>query len=313
VKLWVVMPLYNDWESAAELLRELDNEAANLGHETHVLIVDDASPGGNAAELRAEELKNIGEVQVLPLRRNLGHQRAIAIGLTWLLAEKDGDAVVVMDSDGEDRPADIAALLKEFEKHGRTQAIFAARARRTESLVFKLGYAGYKALHYLLTGIRVRVGNFSIIPFAFLHTLAVSTELWNHYAASVYALNLPHVAIPIDRGTRYRGHSKMNLLSLMLHGMSAISVFAEKVSARVLAFSVGLGALIVACLLTICCIRIFTDLAIPGWASVTGGLLLVLLAQIVGNAGMFLLLLLHGRSRDGFLPIRDYLPFIRRD
>ena len=44
---------------------------------------------------------------VLRLRRNVGHQRAIALGLTYLQVEAGCEAVIVMDADGEDRPADV--------------------------------------------------------------------------------------------------------------------------------------------------------------------------------------------------------------
>src|SRR5207245_491904 len=51
-------------------------------------------------------------IEILRLARSLGHQRAIAVGLCELSRRDDIDAVLVMDSDGEDRPGDIAALLK---------------------------------------------------------------------------------------------------------------------------------------------------------------------------------------------------------
>ena len=49
---------------------------------------------------------------IIRLRRNVGHQRAIAVGLGFVADElQDADRIVVMDSDGEDLPATIHALL----------------------------------------------------------------------------------------------------------------------------------------------------------------------------------------------------------
>ena len=49
-------------------------------------------------------------------------------------------------------------------------------------------------------------------------------EINNHLAASIIKSKLPLVKIPINKGIRYIGHSKMNYVSLILHGLKAISV-----------------------------------------------------------------------------------------
>lgn len=104
----------------------------------------------------------------------------------------------------------------------------------------------------MLTGIRVRVGNFSILPFAYLDTLVVMSELWNHYAASVFRSKLPFAMIPIPRGTRFAGTSKMNFVALVSHGLSAISVFGDIVGVRLLigalagSLLAGLGIVLIA-------------------------------------------------------------------
>ena len=73
---------------------------------------------------------------MLRLRRNLGHQRAIAIGLTYIQAQMTTayEAVVVMDGDGEDAPEDVPRLLARLEAEGGRSIVFAERTRRSESL-----------------------------------------------------------------------------------------------------------------------------------------------------------------------------------
>ena len=51
------------------------------------------------------------KIRIIKLRSNLGHQRAIAIGL-YGLNFKNLDGIVVMDSDGEDKVDDISSLIK---------------------------------------------------------------------------------------------------------------------------------------------------------------------------------------------------------
>jgi hypothetical protein len=76
-----------------------------------------------------------------------------------------------MDADGEDTPDGALQLIRSFSDQGRAQAIFAERSRRVESILFRTFYRIYKALHRVLTGISVRVGNFSILPRAHLSTI----------------------------------------------------------------------------------------------------------------------------------------------
>ncbi|WP_251274030.1 glycosyltransferase, partial [Enterobacter hormaechei] len=74
---------------------------------------------------------------VIRLRRNVGHQRAIAIGLGYVAEHFDGnDIVVVMDSDGEDTPESITELVAGLES-ADVDVVVASRRSRVESLKFK--------------------------------------------------------------------------------------------------------------------------------------------------------------------------------
>ena len=81
--LLVLMPVYNDWESLQKLLARLEEVAGGLGRPVDVLVVDDGSTDPPPARIEAQ-LRAIRSVRVLELRRNLGHQRAIAIGLAYV-------------------------------------------------------------------------------------------------------------------------------------------------------------------------------------------------------------------------------------
>jgi len=189
-------------------------------------------------------------------------------------------------------------------------AIFAERTRRTESLMFRSFYIGYKTLHRVLTGISVRVGNFSILPSQYLSTLSVMPELWNHYAAAVFRSKLPFTSVPIARGRRIAGTSHMNFVALVSHGLSAISVFADIVGVRLLISSL-IGSLLVGFgILIVVAIRLFTDLAIPGWATFAAGTLMIILIQLITIATSFTFVVLLNRTNLGFLPLRDYGYFV---
>ena len=90
-----------------------------------------------------------------------------------------------MDGDGEDRPRDVARLIEEFRHQGQRTIIFAERAKRLEKIAFRFSYWLYRTAHWVLTGVRVRVGNFSIVPWQAVERLVVVSEIWNHYAAAI--------------------------------------------------------------------------------------------------------------------------------
>src|SRR5512135_1031465 len=108
-RLAIVTPVYNDWESLHELVRRLDAVAGTLPDAAFdVIAVDDGSTAPLPPAFLADaRLARLGRVDVLHLASNLGHQRAIAVGLTEADARGLYAAVIVMDSDGEDRPEDV--------------------------------------------------------------------------------------------------------------------------------------------------------------------------------------------------------------
>ena len=80
-----------------------------------------------------------------------------------------------------------------------------AHADDPKAVMFRVFYALYRWAHVLLTGIPVRVGNFSVIPSSQLRRLVVVSELWNHYAAAVFKARVPRTSVPTVRAPRLDG------------------------------------------------------------------------------------------------------------
>lgn len=309
----VLVPVFNDWESVRLLLPQLEHALAGARHPVHVLLVDDGSTDLVEYELLTEvcsRLDHIQRVEILELRRNLGHQRALAVGLSFIASNRSCRSVVVMDADGEDAPQDVPRLLDAVERHKHRAIVFAARMKRSETRMFRVFYWLYRMIHWLLTGVPVRVGNFSVIPEALLARIVVVSDLWNHYAASVVKSHLRFESIPTRRATRLAGASKMNLVSLVVHGLSAISVFSDRAGVRLILVGSGLALLTLCGLAATIVIRLATDWAIPGWATFTAGLLALMFGQMVTLILVFVLSILQKRDDGGFLPIRDHVHFV---
>lgn len=303
------IPVFNDARSAALLLEQLDTVTATLPHEFSVVLVDDGSGEEEYVALPGPTA-HIPDVEVLRLRRNLGHQRAIAIGLSFIAAECDADYVVVMDGDGEDCPSSLPELLAAAMNDSPHQAVFAERLKRHDGAGFMLGYRVFRLLHRLFVGRDVKVGNFSVLPRPVLDRVVGVSEIWNHYAAGVFHARIPVVQVPIARGRRLAGESKMNLPSLVMHGICALSVWSDVIVSRLFVIVAGLMVGVVAALVAVLAIRFFTTAAIPGWATASAGMLLIggLLLGIVSL--LLAVFVLGNRSGANFLPHRDWQDYV---
>jgi glycosyltransferase involved in cell wall biosynthesis len=308
----ILIPVFNDWSALGKLLDALDDTLAENDIEAGVLVVDDGSTVDPQVDPTARAFRALRHVEILELRRNLGHQRAIAIGLAYVEDRGSCQAVVVMDGDGEDNPRDVPRLLAKSLMEGGTKIVFAERTRRSESLVFRVFYKLYKVVHLFLTGYAVRVGNFSVIPRPRLASLVVVSEMWNHYAAAAFKSRQPYTTVPTHRAKRIDGKSHMNFVNLVVHGLSAISVYGELVGIRLLVVTVLMVLATLAGLAGVVFVRLATTWAIPGWATTAVGILLVILMQALMLSLVFSFVILGGRQGSAFLPRRDYAYFIGR-
>ena len=309
-RLHILIPIFNDWEVAALLLPHVDRVLTEHGLTADVVLVDDGSTV-RPETFDPPSLTRIGSLGILELRRNLGHQRAIAVGLTYVYEHMKPSAVVVMDGDGEDNPDDIPRLLAKLTEEGARKIIFAERTRRSEPLLFKLFYRIYRLLHVLLTGTRVRVGNFSIIPALALSRIVVISEMWNHYAAAVFNARIDYDMIPTARAKRLAGQSHMNFISLVVHGLSALSVYSHTIGVRLLVVAGTLIAATALSLVAMLVLQLF-PVALPGWLPSAAALLLMLLSQAVTAAAVFVFIMLAGRQGTTVIPLRDYAYFVHR-
>ena len=299
--LVVVTPVFEDREAATMLFRDL---AGTLSPGDRVVVVED---GSVASPVEASALAAAGlQGEVIRLRRNVGHQRAIAIGLSYVAEHRAASNVLVMDSDGEDTPASIATLAEQLADPG-IDLVVARRRSRRESLWFRVFYLVYKLIFKLSTGREINFGNFMMMKPAALARLTSMQEVWIHVAACVLTSRLRVGACALDRGTRYAGASKMNFVGLALHGFKALMVFAEDVLVRV-----GIACALVAALSVVGVVAAIVlktiGFATPGWFSVALGIMLLIFLQ-TGTLTL-MTLMLTGVVRSGSVATIDYRDFI---
>jgi polyisoprenyl-phosphate glycosyltransferase len=304
--LCVVMPAFEDSVSCARLLGDL---AARFDRRLRVVAVDD---GSIHDQLDATHLRDAGvNGTVLHLRRNVGHQRALTIGLGYALeTARDGELFVLMDGDGEDRPQNVDDLLRMFGAGG-VDVVVALRRTRLEGRLFRVLYGVYRSLFALLTGQRIGFGNFMIMSrFAALRLVAMR-ELSTHIAAAVLASKLRIGGCAIDRGPRYAGRSRMRFVDLVLHGFRAMTVFSDTVLVRV-SIASGTVGLLSCALIVVAVLLKLAGFSTPGWFSIAVGILSLMVLQAATLA--LLTLALTGLSRSGRVVEQgDYRHYIERE
>ncbi|MDP5092853.1 MAG: glycosyltransferase [Polaribacter sp.] len=306
-KIHCLTPVYNDWESFEVLTSQL--EALQKKHDKEyvfsLIAINDGSTEVNSLS------KTSLNITLIHLKINIGHQRAIATGLQYIYNEiDDTDYVVVMDCDGEDKPEDIISLIEKAGENNHKKIIFAQRRKRQETVFFKFGYVIYKKLFKLFTGQKISFGNFSVIPEALLSKVVHQNNIWNHFSGGVIQSKIPFDKVLLDRGKRFHGASKMNFYNLTIHGLSSISVYFDFLSLRILKFTLY-GILL--CAISIFYIlyqKIFTDNAIPGWASSLTLILTGIMLQLFTVTLIVLLLQLSSRKNIAVPNSKTYVDFI---
>lgn len=103
----VVIPLYNEVESLAELVAWIDRvvKRSNLSYE--VIMIDDGSSDGSWAEVERLKTQYPG-VKGIKFSRNYGKSAALYCGF----AEAEGEVVITMDADLQDSPDEIPELYR---------------------------------------------------------------------------------------------------------------------------------------------------------------------------------------------------------
>lgn len=284
--LVIVTPVFEDTESFYQLAQKIEDIYQD---KVALVAVED---GSLHHVIDINQCPKIMSIYVLRLKRNVGHQKAIAIGLNYLQDKiLDSTKVVVMDSDGEDRPETINELTELLDQE-KVDITVSVRKSRVESFKFKLFYQVYRLIFKLLTGHNIRFGNFMAMKLGSIKRLLNYTELSTHVAGTVILSKCRINFVSIDRGARYAGESKMNFAGLVLHGLRALMIFADFVLVRL-----GLASLFV---IGILAIVIFSTIflksigmATPGWFSIALGMLILLLIQISAFVLMFLMTSRH--------------------
>jgi polyisoprenyl-phosphate glycosyltransferase len=222
--LSVVIPIFceaGDLSNTVAAIRQALGQC-DLDHE--LVLVDDGS-SDNSWEIIAAEAKAFSDVRALRLSRNFGKEAALCAGLE----HARGDAVIVMDADGQ-HPASLLPHLVSTWKSANVDIVEAVKTRRgRESLSDKLGALVFYFLLNRLSGFEFRGAS----DFKLMNRKAVTAWLkmpernvffrgmtaWVGFTAT----QIPFEVVP--RTTGQSSWSFFNRVKLALTGITAFSSF----------------------------------------------------------------------------------------
>ena len=192
------------------------------------MIVNDAST------IQPPELNkpsNFESVELLNMRENRGHARCNAFGIRYIFQNKKFDYLILMDSDGEDRPEEIKSLVQKIQENPNLSAV-AKRIKRSEGPFFQSLYQLHKLITFIFAGQNINFGNYSILTRNDVDKLHSKASLWSSFSGSVKKNIKSLQEINSTRGLRYFGPSQMSLFRLIIHSFSIIAVFKYNVFFR---------------------------------------------------------------------------------
>ena len=233
MKIKILIPIYNDWQSVFKLLENINSEISGLEHEFSAIIVNDAS-----TESRPEinlNLNNLNSIKIINMKENRGHARCNAAGLKHIFENEEFDYVIPMDGDGEDRPEEIKQLIDNLNYHP-DKPIVGERIKRSEGIFFKFCYFVHKLITYTFTGQSIKYGNYTCLPKSIVEKMINEKATWSSFSGALAKITKDRAIIPSERGTRYFGPSKMSFKNLIIHSLSIISVFRTNVLIRSILF-----------------------------------------------------------------------------
>ena len=229
MKIKILIPVYNDWQSVSKLIEEINALSISKEFQISIIIVDDASTYDRKNENKT--LENIFSIKILCMKVNQGHARCIATGLKYIFEKEEFDYIIPMDGDGEDRPQEIKEFLTQI-KNSNGKSIVGERIKRSENLIFRICYQLHKLITLTFTGKFIKFGNFSCLTKNTVEKMINEKATWNSFSGSLSKIEKDLFSVPSIRGTRYFGPSKMSFANLLKHSISIISVFKKTVLIR---------------------------------------------------------------------------------
>jgi glycosyltransferase involved in cell wall biosynthesis len=266
--LSLVLPCYNEEEVLPETTARLQAMLARLqasgeiAEGSAIYYVDDGSRD-RTWEMIYEYAEHNADVCGIKLSRNRGHQNALLCGLLTA----PGDILISLDADLQDDLEAIPQMIQRYREG--SEIVFGVRRKRTKDTFFKRFSAEsyYKFLAMMGVQIVYNHADYRLMSRRAVESLRDYDETHLFLRGLVPQLGYKGAIVEFDRAERFAGESKYPLtkmLSLAWQGVTSFSAYPLRLITGI-GMMISVLSLIMAAWAVIT--KLFTDNALPGWAS----------------------------------------------
>ena len=219
----IVSPVYQGEKIVSELIRQLHIHLQEITDNYEIILVNDASPDDSWNVIIAECAKD-KRVKGINLSRNFGQHNAITAGLN--VAE--GEWVVVMDCDLQDRPDEIPNLYRKAQEG--YDSVFAQRIQRQDVFLKRFFSKMFYSLFSYLTETKQdpSVANFGIYNRKVIDAVLSMKDYIRFFPTMVQWVGFRKFYLPVQHDDRYEGKTSYNFKRLMQLALNNIVAFSDK-------------------------------------------------------------------------------------
>lgn len=284
MKLSVVIPIYGCRAALPELHRRLTEAVSTLTDDYELILVNDKCPQ-NSWDVIEEICSIDSHVKGIELSRNFGQMKAILAGLDYA----DGDWMVVMDCDLQDRPEEIPRLYAKAQEG--YDVVFARRAvRRDNQLKVFLANLFYKVYRFA-TDIDYdgAICNFSIVKREVIEYYCKMRETHRGYVMYLQWLGFRQTSIDVEHNQRYEGESSYSLRKRVAMATDLLTSQSDKVLKMFARFGLLMSVVSFFMIIGLVIYHFVADVTI-GWTSIIATIILVggLIIMVMGIVGIYI-------------------------
>jgi glycosyltransferase involved in cell wall biosynthesis len=218
----IVIPLYKEAANLRPLLSGITTSLNQTGCRSELILVDDGSPD-ETWNIIAEQAKALPTVRGLRLSRNFGKELALCAGLE----RARGDAVIVMDGDGQHPPELLPEMVRLWQTSGADIVEAVKTTRGPESFTQRLGALLFYVVLNKLAGVSLKgMSDFKLMNRQALDAWRQMEERNVFFRGMTAWLGFVRVQIPFEvpiRAAGKTGWSFPTRFKLALTGLSAFS------------------------------------------------------------------------------------------
>ncbi len=281
----VVVPVYRAESCLEELYRRLKAALEPLTADFEIMLVEDCG-GDRSWPLIVALAQRDPRVKGIQFSRNFGQHYGITAGLDRC----NGDWVVVMDCDLQDRPEEIPRLYaKAQEGH---EIVVARRGKRSDPLLKRFSSWLYYSVFSWLADMSYdpQAGNFRILSRKVINNYRNMRERSRFFGSLINWMGFPFTSIDVQHDERFAGDSSYTFGKLWRLGAETIIAYSDKP----LRLAVRLGFFIATCAflygLYILFLALFHGSPVTGWSSLIVSIYFMggVIVAILGILGIYL-------------------------